>query len=208
MKKIIKWLALLILILAGAFVYNGITNIGSMVPTVAAVMPPPEKIEVSRQAMLRALEGKLELTTASMRLEKFVPGGVCDGNTWQNFAYEDCVTMLVPAKINAGFDWGTFKPEQIKSTSERITVDIGTPKIFDVVIDHQNIKVIYRSDGAFVSPDKSLEMRVLAATEPAQPHSSPAKAELCWCIQSACKLLVPSTILLVWLRVTLLLGRK
>jgi Protein of unknown function (DUF4230) len=156
----------------GAYLYGQATSIAAPITrvvekTIQVVGPPPEKIEVSRQAMLRALEGKLELTTASMRLEKYVPGGVCNGNAWQNFAYENCVTMLVPAKINAGFDWGTWKPEQITATHERVTIDLGAPKIFDVVIDHKNIKVLYQGDGAFVSPDKTLQTRVLAASEPA-----------------------------------------
>ena len=172
MKKALKWSMLLILILSGAFVYESITNIGLMVPTVVTktvqvMAPPPEKIEVSRQAMLRSLEGKLEITTASMRLEKYVHGGICTGNAWQQFAYENCVTMLVPAKINAGFDWENFGPDNIEVTHEVITINLGTPKIHDVVIDHSGIKVLDQSDGALVFSDTSLQTRILAESTPA-----------------------------------------
>ena len=171
MKKILM-IPIVGMMLVATFFWGQATSIAPAVTeavarTIETVAPPPERIEVSRQAMLRALEGKLELTTASMRLEKYVPGGVCDGNAWQNFAYENCVAMLVPAKINAGFDWGTFKPEQITTTPELVTIDLGTPKIFDVVIDHQNIKVLYQGDGAFVSPDNTLQSRILAESEKA-----------------------------------------
>ena len=172
MRKLLLIVGVGGVLVAGSYWYGQATSIAepivrTVTRTVEVIAPPPEKIEVSRQAMLRALKGKLELTTASMRLEKYVPGGVCDGNAWQNFAYENCVALLVPAKINSGFAWETFKPGMIAVTPELVTINLGTPKIFDVVIDHKNIKVLYQGDGAFVSPDKTLQTRTLAAAEKA-----------------------------------------
>jgi hypothetical protein len=127
---------------------------------VAAVTPPPERIEVTRVAMVKALEGKLEITSASMRLEKYVPGGVCN-----SFLWEDCVTVIVSGKINAGFDWGSFTPHNIRVTPDEVTVHLGKPKIHDVVIDHTRTKTISQEDGLFVlTPDKSLQLRTIART--------------------------------------------
>ena len=171
MKKIL-WIPIVGVMLVVAFFIGQAISIASGVAstataTISAVAPPEEKIEVSRQAMLRALDGKLEITTASMRLEKYVHGGICTGNAWQQFAYENCVTMLVPAKINAGFDWESFGPDNIEVTHEVITIKLGTPKIHDVVIDHSGIKVLDQSDGALVFSDTSLQTRILAESTPA-----------------------------------------
>ena len=104
--------------------------------TIAPALPPPERIEVSRQAMVKALEQKVEITSASMYLDKYVPGGVCGENAWQRFMYNNCVTMLVTAKVNAGFDWKAVTAQQITADHERVTVDLGSPKILDVVTIH------------------------------------------------------------------------
>lgn len=117
--------------------------------------------------MVQALEEKLEITTFSMFLDTYVIAGVCDGNGWQQFAYRNCVTMLVPAKINAGFNWETFGPDSITTNRDEVTVHLGKAKIHDVVINHKGIEVLNQEDGAFVSPDKHLQTKALAkaATE-------------------------------------------
>lgn len=130
--------------------------------TVKAVTPPPERIEVTRNVMVKALEDKLEITTFSMYLDAYVVAGVCDGNWWQNFAYRNCVTMMVPGKINAGFDWETFGPSQITTSRDVVTVHLGRPIIHDVVIDHKRIEVLGQEDGAFVFSDKKLQTKALA----------------------------------------------
>jgi Protein of unknown function (DUF4230) len=129
---------------------------------VTAVTPPPERTEVTRDVMVRSLQGKLEMVTASLLLDAYTVAGVCDGNWWQDFAYRNCVTMLIPGKVNAGFNWQQFGPENIETTSETITVNIGTPQIFDVVIDHSKIEVLNQDDGWFVSQDQTLQTRALA----------------------------------------------
>ncbi len=128
--------------------------------TVEVITPPPERIEVTRVAMVKALEGKLEITSASMKLEKYVPSGTCN-----SFLWEDCIVMIVTGKVNAGFDWGTFSSDDITTTGDVVTVNLGTPKIHDVVIDHTRTKVLNQTDGLLViNPDKSLQMRTLAKT--------------------------------------------
>jgi Protein of unknown function (DUF4230) len=130
--------------------------------TVEAVTPPPERIEVTRNVMIRALEDKLEITTFSMYPDAYVVAGVCDGNWWQDFAYRNCVTMLVPGKVNAGFDWETFGPDQITTSRDEVIVHLGQAEIQDVVIDHKGIEVLGQEDGAFVFSDKKLQTKALA----------------------------------------------
>ena len=130
--------------------------------TVEAITPPPERIEVTRNVMVKALEDKLEITTFSMYLDAYVVAGVCDGNWWQDFAYRNCVTMLVPGKVNAGFDWETFGPDQITTSRDEVIVHLGKPVIHDVVIDHKRIEVLGQEDGAFVFSDKKLQTKALA----------------------------------------------
>lgn len=167
MKKVFLFLAIIGAGISGAFLWDTIGGISSAVPqvitkTVAVVTPPPERTEVTRDVMVQALEGKLELVTASFKFDTYTIAGTCDGNWWQQFAYTNCVSLLIPGKVNAGFNWQQFGPESITATTETVTVNLGTPRLFDVVIDHSKIEVLNQEDGAFVSQDKTLQTRALA----------------------------------------------
>lgn len=151
----------------GSFLLGSILTFELQTPeiiteTVEAVVPPPERIEVTRNVMVKALEDKLEITTFSMYLDAYVVAGVCDGNWWQDFAYRNCVTMLVPGKVNAGFDWETFGPDHITENRDEVIVHLGKAMIHDVVIDHKRIEVLDQEDGAFVFSDKKLQAKALA----------------------------------------------
>jgi hypothetical protein len=166
-KKALLFLALAGAGLAGAFLWNMIGGIGTAIPrvvtqTVEVVAPPPERTEVTRDVMVRALEGKLELVTASFPFDTHIVAGTCDGNWWQQFAYKNCVSLLIPGKVNAGFNWQQFGPESITTNAETVTVNLGAPRLFDVVIDHSKIEVLNQEDGAFVSQDRTLQVRALA----------------------------------------------
>ncbi len=167
MKKFLLFLALLGAGIVGAFAWNYVGGVTAAVPrivtrTVEVVAPPPERIEVTRDVMVRSLEGKLELVTASLNFDTHTIAGTCDGNWWQQFAYKNCVSLFIPGKVNAGFNWQQFGPESITTTPETVTVNLGTPRLFDVVIDHSNIEVLYQIDGTFVSQDRTLQTRALA----------------------------------------------
>lgn len=167
MKKILLALALAGAGIAGAFLWDMIGGISTAIPrvvtkTVEVVAPPPERTEVTRDVMVRALEGKLELVTASLPFDTHTVAGTCDGNWWQQFAYKNCVSLLIPGKVNAGFNWQQFGSESITANAETVTINLGTPRLFDVVIDHSKIEVLNQEDGLFVSIDKTLQVRALA----------------------------------------------
>jgi hypothetical protein len=163
MKKVLLFLALASVGIGGALAWNWIAGISSVVPQAAAeIAPPPERTLVTRDVMVKALEGKLELVTASLPFDTHTIAGTCDGNAWQKFAYENCVSLLIPGKVNAGFDWQQFGPESITMNADEIVVNLGKPKIFDVVIDHGKIAVLNQTDGAFVTRDQSLQVRAIA----------------------------------------------
>jgi hypothetical protein len=165
MKKYLLFAAAIVLgMVAAAYSYYSPLSRGeaAVSTVIAAVTPAPERVEVTREVMVKSIEGKLEVTTASLTLETYTVAGRCDGNNWQQWAYENCVTLLVPAKVNAGFDWSEFGADDISTDADTVTIKLGQPTIFDVVINHQKIEVLDQVDGWFVTQDKSLQMRALA----------------------------------------------
>lgn len=135
--------------------------------TVEVMAPPPEKVQVSKFVIVEAMEKKYQLTTASANLQTYLEAGRCDGNWWQDMAYRDCLKMDVPAKVNAGFGQNIIDEKRITATPETVTIDLGTPIIHDVVINHARIKVRNPDDegGFWSDADKNLQARALAKTE-------------------------------------------
>jgi hypothetical protein len=167
MRKALIFLPIAAAALLGTFGWDYIGGISSAAPriitkTVEAVTPPPERTLVTRDVMVKALEGKLELVTASLPFDTHTIAGTCDGNWLQRLAYKNCVSLFIPGKVNAGFNWQQFGLASITTNTETITVNLGRPKIFDVVIDHEKIDVINQEDGWFVSQDNTLQTRALA----------------------------------------------
>lgn len=165
---------LLLALLIVAYIVKQASDLAQTVPraltsAAAALAPSPTVIEVDRIAMVRALQEKFEVTTFTMRLEKNIPAGSYrqEDNAWQHL-WEYGRTDLVPADVNAGYDWGGFKPEQITATHETVTVDLGPPKIMSVVIDHKNVKNVSEYTGLGVGwPDITLESQILTKAEAA-----------------------------------------
>ncbi|HWU24570.1 MAG TPA: DUF4230 domain-containing protein [Candidatus Paceibacterota bacterium] len=174
-RTTINWKRYLFLVLLTLFLvvaYILVTVTVSTVPralsgAVAAVTPSPTTIEVDRLAMVRALQEKFEVTTFTMRLETTASAGTyrAEDNAWQHL-WEYNRTDVVPANINAGYDWDGFKPEQVTATHEMVRVDLGPPKILSVVIDHAGVKNVSEYVGFGVGwPDTTLESKILANAE-------------------------------------------
>lgn len=174
-RPAINWKRYLFVVLLSLFIvtaYICVTTIASTVPralsgAVTAMTPSPTRVEVDRLAMVRALQDKLEVTTFTMRLETPATAGTYrpEDNAWQHL-WEYSRTDLVPAEVNAGFDWGGFKPDQITATHETVTVDLGPPKILSIVIDHAGVKNVSEYVGIGVGwPDTTLESKILANAE-------------------------------------------
>lgn len=136
--------------------------------TVEVVAPPPETVQVSKYVIVQAMEETYQVTTASANLKTYVEAGRCNGNWWQDMAYRDCLKMDVPAKVNAGFGQNIIDEERVSATDQSITIDLGTPVIHDVVINHGRITVRNPDDdgGFWSDADKNLQARALARLAP------------------------------------------
>lgn len=132
-----------------------------------ALVPSPTAIEVDRLAMVRALQEKFEVTTFTMRLETTASAGTYrpEDNMWQRL-WEYGRTDVVPAYVNAGYDWGGFKPDQVAATRETVTVDLGPPKILNVSIIHAAERNVAEYIGPGVGwPDTMLQSKIDANAE-------------------------------------------
>lgn len=166
MKKLLLFLAALALVVA-AVVTNKLMDTASVVPEVIQetieVMVPPEPTTVTREAIVKSIEEKMEVTTISLKLEAYVITGKCSEGAIKAFFTNDCLTMLVPGRVKAGFDWEGFTPDQVETTDDEVVVTISSFKIFDVIIDHSKIASLSYDDGLFViNPDMNLQGRGLA----------------------------------------------
>lgn len=105
----------------------------------------------------------MEVTTISLNLEAYVTTGTCGDGVINSFLWNDCLVMLVPGKVNAGFDWGGFTADQVETTDTEVVVTISSYKIFDPVIDHSKLATLNYDDGLFViNPNMNLQGQGLA----------------------------------------------
>lgn len=161
----------MVVALVGAFLWNKIADISS--PTdhdLKVFIPPPMKIEVSPVVLIEAMEEKFETTTFSRNLVlPEVTAGRCDGDLWEDFWWRDCLKMQVPAKINVGFGREILNPTRITSTKESVIINLGAPKILDVVIDHKRVLVLNPDDdgGWLTEPYKNLQAEAFVKAEAA-----------------------------------------
>ena len=155
MKKIVLWDALISAALAGAFLYNTIVSIGDgverTISEAAAATLPPEPVTVTEQAMVETIDRKLELTVAELTFATSVTTGTCGETGWQRFAWNDCLTMIVPGKVEADLRLDGFNSEAIETTSDEVTIRLPGVKVGDITINHDDLQVVGYDQGLFVT---------------------------------------------------------
>lgn len=155
MKKLVLWAALISAALAGAFLYNTIVSIGNgvgeTISEVAAATLPPEPVTVTEQAMVETIDRKLELTVAELTFTTPVTTGTCGETDWQRFAWNDCLTMIVPGKVEADLHLDGFNSEAIETTAEMVTIRLPGVKVGDITINHEKLTVVRYDQGLFVT---------------------------------------------------------
>ena len=157
----------------GSYFYGQATSImpavtDTVTAAYAAAAPPPTKVEVSPVVIIKAMEEIYETNTFSMRLTaERVKAGRCDGNWYQDLAYRDCLLMQVPATVKAGFDRAMLDRSLLTATSELVTIDLGTPVIHDVIINHAQVLVLNPDDdgGWLTDANKNLQAEGFATAE-------------------------------------------
>jgi len=167
MKKKLLLLLGIIIAVAGVFVWDTIAEMREAVPKqfakVAAAVAPPEPTTVAAPALVEALEHKLELTVAEAIFTTSVSTGTCGESGWQVFAWNDCLTMEVPGKVEVDVDLGGFDLEDIEETPEQVIITLPGVVVGDIVINHATIRVVGYDDGVFVwSPNPNLQGEGLA----------------------------------------------
>lgn len=136
--------------------------------TVEVLAPPPERVEISPIVLVNAMESQFKTITFSMNLTlDEVSAGRCNGNTWQDFWYRDCIKMQVPAEVDAGFGKEILDSNRFTTTADTVTVNLGAPVIYRPNILHARVKVLNPEDdgGMAVDPDKNLQAKALAKAE-------------------------------------------
>jgi hypothetical protein len=128
--------------------------------TIEVMAPPLPKIEVSPVFIVGATREINERNTFAMPLTADeVRSGVCEDGWIKRGLYQKCVIMDVPATIKAGFNRPDLSQNQITITADQITINLGTPTINDVIIDHARVRVLNKDeeDGWLAKPDKNLQ---------------------------------------------------
>jgi Protein of unknown function (DUF4230) len=151
----------------GARIGSGIVNIGGAVPemisTAAAATLPPEPVTVTEQAMVEAIEHRLELTVAELSFTTSVETGTCGETSWQRFAWDDCLTMIVPGKVEVDLLLEGFNEESIETTERTVTITLPGVTVGDVILDHSHIRPVDYEQGLFVTDaDPNLQGQGLA----------------------------------------------
>jgi hypothetical protein len=157
----------------GAYLYGQATSFTepltrTITETVQVVAPPPPKVEVSPVIVIGAMKRIFENNTFSMPLTADeVRSGVCEDSWIKRSLYQKCVRMMVPATLKAGFNKAILDRSRIVVSDETITINLGTPTINDVVIDHARVKVLNRDegDGWLATADKNLQAKGFVVAE-------------------------------------------
>lgn len=144
LKTRLAIIGLLLAIVAGVGLLLGL-----ILPQIFRSHTPPQIFNTA--TVIKQVQTLSQLVTVKYVLEKVI---VVEDVKWYG---ESRVLMVAHGVVKAGIDLSQMKPEDIRISGEKITINMPMAAITDVYLDDTKTRIIERSTGILRDFDKDLE---------------------------------------------------
>lgn len=123
---------------------------------------PTTKVDTSRAAVVRQIQGLNRLETASYTIDKIIEAGNT-GNVFQNLLYGDRILLIAHGTVVAGVDLSAISPKDVIIAGHSLRINLPPTRIFSTTLDANQTRVYDRRLGLLSKGDKDLETQARAA---------------------------------------------